>query len=164
MSHLFLSRNIAEAVSRGRCCAAALLRRVCCLSQLCVCGVPEAHAWRGVAGGQAVGAGGRAGAGHAGEGGGAGGAGGGGVRAEVGSAGGGGVRGGGGGGESFVRVHWVAVPQALRARRPNRRTGSGRWWRHRSGRWRRRCALRRGEQQHNAQGPAAWTYTGAPPN
>eukprot|EP01047_Picozoa_sp_COSAG01_P055139 COSAG01_NODE_6106_length_3848_cov_1.384102_2_plen_182_part_00 len=30
-------------------------------------------------------------------------------------------RGGGGGGESFPRVHWVAVPQALRARRVNRR-------------------------------------------
>jgi hypothetical protein len=28
---------------------------------------------------------------------------------------------GGGGGESFLRVHWVAVPQALRARRVNRR-------------------------------------------
>jgi hypothetical protein len=35
---------------------------------------------------------------------------------------GGGVRiGGGGEGESFHRVHWVAVPQALRARRVNRR-------------------------------------------
>jgi hypothetical protein len=28
--------------------------------------------------------------------------------------------GGGGGGESFLRVHWVAVPKALRARRVNR--------------------------------------------
>jgi hypothetical protein len=28
---------------------------------------------------------------------------------------------GGDGGESFLRVHWVAVPQALRARRANRR-------------------------------------------
>eukprot|EP01047_Picozoa_sp_COSAG01_P025405 COSAG01_NODE_1603_length_9758_cov_7.506471_8_plen_144_part_00 len=27
----------------------------------------------------------------------------------------------GGGGESFLRVHWVAVPKALRARRVNRR-------------------------------------------
>jgi hypothetical protein len=27
----------------------------------------------------------------------------------------------GGGGESFLRVHWVAVPQGLRARRVNRR-------------------------------------------
>jgi hypothetical protein len=27
----------------------------------------------------------------------------------------------GGGGESFIRVHWVAVPKALRARRVNRR-------------------------------------------
>jgi hypothetical protein len=26
-----------------------------------------------------------------------------------------------GGGESFLRVHWVAVPKALRARRVNRR-------------------------------------------
>jgi hypothetical protein len=32
-----------------------------------------------------------------------------------------GVSGGGGGGESFLRVHWVAVPQVLRARRVNRR-------------------------------------------
>jgi hypothetical protein len=30
--------------------------------------------------------------------------------------------GGGGGGESFVHVHWVAVPKALRARRVNRRS------------------------------------------
>jgi hypothetical protein len=28
---------------------------------------------------------------------------------------------GGGGGESFMRVHWVAVPEVLRARRVNRR-------------------------------------------
>jgi hypothetical protein len=28
---------------------------------------------------------------------------------------------GGGGGESFLRVHWVAVPKAMRARRVNRR-------------------------------------------
>jgi hypothetical protein len=28
---------------------------------------------------------------------------------------------GGGGGESFLRVHWVAVPKALRTRRVNRR-------------------------------------------
>ena len=28
---------------------------------------------------------------------------------------------GGGGGESFLRVHWVAVPEGLRARRANRR-------------------------------------------
>jgi hypothetical protein len=27
----------------------------------------------------------------------------------------------GAGGESFLRVHWVAVPEALRARRLNRR-------------------------------------------
>jgi hypothetical protein len=32
-----------------------------------------------------------------------------------------GLLGGGGGGESFLRVHWVAVPEALRARRVNRR-------------------------------------------
>jgi hypothetical protein len=32
-----------------------------------------------------------------------------------------GLDGGGGGGESFLRVHWVAVPEALRARRVNRR-------------------------------------------
>jgi hypothetical protein len=32
-----------------------------------------------------------------------------------------GAYGGGGGGESFLRVHWVAVPKALRARRVNRR-------------------------------------------
>jgi hypothetical protein len=31
------------------------------------------------------------------------------------------ARGGGGGGESFLRVHWVDVPKALRARRVNRR-------------------------------------------
>jgi hypothetical protein len=37
--------------------------------------------------------------------------------------------------ESFLRVHWVAVPEALRARRVNRRR---RW------RCRRRCALRSG--------------------
>eukprot|EP01047_Picozoa_sp_COSAG01_P019603 COSAG01_NODE_1095_length_11714_cov_9.062930_2_plen_99_part_00 len=30
--------------------------------------------------------------------------------------------GGGGGGESFLRVHWVGVPEALRARRVNRRS------------------------------------------
>eukprot|EP01047_Picozoa_sp_COSAG01_P028333 COSAG01_NODE_1900_length_8964_cov_121.219177_3_plen_169_part_00 len=34
---------------------------------------------------------------------------------------GGGGGGGGGGGECFLRVHWVAVPEALRARRANRR-------------------------------------------
>eukprot|EP01047_Picozoa_sp_COSAG01_P023763 COSAG01_NODE_1447_length_10278_cov_47.625209_3_plen_198_part_00 len=33
---------------------------------------------------------------------------------------GGGAWRGGGGGESFLRVHWVAVPEALRARRVNR--------------------------------------------
>ena len=33
--------------------------------------------------------------------------------------------GGRGGGESFLRVHWVGVPKALRARRVNRRR---RWW------------------------------------
>jgi hypothetical protein len=33
--------------------------------------------------------------------------------------------GGGGGGESFPRVDWVAVPQALRARRVNRRRRRG---------------------------------------
>jgi hypothetical protein len=37
--------------------------------------------------------------------------------------GGGGVApiGGGDGGESFLRLHWVAVPKATRARRANRR-------------------------------------------
>jgi hypothetical protein len=38
---------------------------------------------------------------------------------------GGGSGGGGGGGECFLRVPWVAVPEALRARRVNSR----RWWR-----------------------------------
>jgi hypothetical protein len=32
-----------------------------------------------------------------------------------------------GGGESFLRVHWVAVPEALRARRVNRRGSRPRW-------------------------------------
>jgi hypothetical protein len=31
----------------------------------------------------------------------------------------------GGGGESFLRVHWVAVPKAMRARRVNRRRAHG---------------------------------------
>eukprot|EP01047_Picozoa_sp_COSAG01_P078807 COSAG01_NODE_14703_length_1420_cov_1.488266_2_plen_97_part_00 len=31
-----------------------------------------------------------------------------------------------GGGESFLRVHWVAVPEAMRVRRLNRRTEEGR--------------------------------------
>jgi hypothetical protein len=44
----------------------------------------------------------------------------------------------GGGGESFLRVHWVAVPKAMRARRANRR-------------WRRRRRLRRGV--HRLQAP-----------
>jgi hypothetical protein len=35
-------------------------------------------------------------------------------------------QGDGGGGESFLRVHWVAVPEALRARRVNRRRRAGR--------------------------------------
>ena len=30
-------------------------------------------------------------------------------------------------GESFLRVHWVAVPEALRARRVNRRGSRPRW-------------------------------------
>eukprot|EP01047_Picozoa_sp_COSAG01_P077102 COSAG01_NODE_13766_length_1524_cov_1.944406_1_plen_78_part_00 len=34
-------------------------------------------------------------------------------------------RGGGGGGESFLRVHWVAVPEAMRARRVNRPLPAG---------------------------------------
>jgi hypothetical protein len=38
-----------------------------------------------------------------------------------------GRRPGGGGGESFLRVHWVAVPKALRARRVNRRWRRRRW-------------------------------------
>jgi|EP01047_Picozoa_sp_COSAG01_P080379 hypothetical protein len=44
------------------------------------------------------------------------------------------LRRGGGSGESFLRVHWVAVPEALRARRVNRR-------RHR---WAGGCAQRSG--------------------
>ena len=32
--------------------------------------------------------------------------------------------GGGDGGESFLRVHWVAVPEAMRARRVNRHSGA----------------------------------------